>query len=260
MGHIHGRPLHRRGDNLPVSHFQFPGIASVRCLFTGRGQAGGLAGNISFKADAASAREARAEILAAAAPLGLTAVAECRQVHGVKILREPQAGDFTGGYLPLEDADGMMTAGEGVGLLIKTADCQPILLCDAAGEHIMALHCGWRGNRQHFPTLAISSFCACYGLRPEEIYAVRGPSLGFAQFENFAAEWDASFAPWYDEGRHTMDLWQLTAAQLAEAGVPRRHIYSLDICTWANADACFSWRRHRDSGRQGALIWITPRP
>lgn len=230
----------------------------MHCLFTGRGQASPLDGNVSFNADAASARASRRELLAAAEPSGLRAMAECRQVHGINILTEPATGpvNFPGACAPLEEADGMQTALRQTGLLIKTADCQPILLCNAAGTRIMALHCGWRGNRQNFPALAVRQFCQTYNLSPSEICAVRGPSLGFAQFTDFAAEWDDSFRPWHNEKNQTMDLWQLTAAQLEQAGVPRRHIYSIDLCTYANANCFFSWRRNKDEGRQGAIIWM----
>lgn len=236
-----------------LNFFQFPKFLRICCLFTGRG-ASGMDGNFSFNADADSARASRKLILDSFGPYGLRNMTECRQVHGTEIIAEPEAAETLAEAMSCEMADAMLTSRPGLGLLIKTADCQPLLLTD--GQRAMAAHVGWRGNLKNFPSKAAAFFCSYYNVPPQELWAVRGPSLGNAEFTNAAQEWGPGFMKWHDPATRRMDLWQMTRAQLEDAGVPAAHIYSMDIDTWANANSYFSWRRHKTPGRQAAIIWI----
>ncbi len=213
--------------------------------------------------------------------LGVGTWCELRQVHGDRLIFDPcsippegAVSEKTKAALPpqghtgiagsearaatMPEADGSATDIPGRVLVIKTADCQPILLAHKEGQHIAALHVGWRGNRIGFIETAVTRFCDQYGLRPAEIMAVRGPSLGpaMAEFTNFATEWGADWTPWYDTARQTMDLWQLTRHQLQCAGLPASHIFGLDLCTHSLPERFFSYRRNRRCGRQAALVWI----
>lgn len=241
-----------------VIQFQFPGIPNARCVFTGR-EGAGYGGNISFEAgdNPQDVRLRRQRIFSGFADQGLSAWRECRQVHGDAIIVDPDPSDPLALPGNLVEADGMMTETPGLGLMIKTADCQPVLFADAAGRHIMAIHAGWRGNRINFPASAVARFCGRYNLKPEEVYAVRGPSLGpsAAEFTNFESEWGEEFRQWLHGGK--MDLWALTRRQLEEAGIPGSQIYGIDICAWLNCDSWFSHRRDNRTGRQAAIIWIS---
>lgn len=242
--------------------FSFPGVPQVHCAFQMRPL---VHGDVPTADTAALAREDATQALMASRrmlwhalrPQGLTAWAELVQVHGDSLVFEPE-------NLPLDTAastegDGMATTRLGLGLCIKTADCQPILLTDTLGTHIAALHVGWRGNRCRFPLTAVERFCEHYHLSPADILAVRGPSLGprRAEFVHFAQEWGPAWLPWFDTASHTMDLWSLTHDQLQQAGLLPRHIYGLDWCTAENTDLFFSWRQEKTPYRQANLIWIS---
>lgn len=230
--------------------FSFPGLPHVHCAF---GQKG--AGNISLLAgdDAIAAREG---LLRDLAPLGLEDFAEIRQVHGCEIVKIDEGSGLAPDPSSLREADGMISEAPGIGLMIKTADCQPILLAHKSGRQIMALHAGWRGNRADFPQIAVERFCAAYGLSPKDLLAARGPSLGpaRAQFVNYEKEWPEKFRSFLDDNL-CMDLWALTRAQLEAAGIPARQIYGIDICTMENAKQFFSWRGEKSPGRQASLVW-----
>lgn len=242
--------------------FAFPGVPRVRCAFQFRspGAGGGpwAGGNVSFRVgdDAAAVADNRRALLAALRPQGLSAWAELLQVHGDAMVFEPEPVDCAGDVSV--EGDGMATARPGLGLLIKTADCQPILLAHKSGTHIAAIHAGWRGNRCAFPVTAVERFCGRYGLEPRDLVAVRGPSLGpgRAEFVNFATEWGTGYAAWFDAASRTMDLWGLTRHQLARAGLLPRNIYGLDWCTASNHELFFSYRHARRCGRQASLIWM----
>lgn len=237
--------------------FHFPGIDNVRCVFGGRS-----AGNFSLDAPEAkrdpAATLARRRALTEA--LKVRAVAELRQVHGVRTLFEPAPWNTE--KAAVTEGDGMATRREGLALAIKTADCQPVFLAHASGRVVAAAHVGWRGNRQNYPGTIVAELCARYDLDPADLSAVRGPSLGpaAAEFTGFDSEWGENFRPWFDASARTMNLWRLTRDQLVAAGLRPERIYSLDLCTASLTGAFFSYRADRNCGRQMSLIWIDKRP
>jgi YfiH family protein len=240
--------------------FRFPGVPDVECAFqmrTGGASSGPYAqGNVSLMVGDAP-EDVAANRAALARELGLEAVAELRQAHGVRMLFEPPAEALLrADALPSVEGDGLAASRPGLGLLIKTADCQPLFFAHESGRAVAALHVGWRGNRADFPAGGLRAFCARYGCAPDEVLAVRGPSLGPAatEFVHFASEWGDAYAPWFDAQRRTMDLWRLTRNQLEEAGMAPERIFSVDLCT-ASLPQFFSYRRDKLTGRQANLIW-----
>jgi len=236
--------------------FAFPGIPGVRCAFQIRTDPDQFADTISL-AGAPDRQRAIANRGDLARLCGLEKLAELHQVHGVTTVFNP--GPLSPRQEPEQEGDGFATDRTGVGLLIKTADCQPVLLAHKAGRHIAALHVGWRGNRQDYPYRAVLEICGRYGLEPGDFHAVRGPSLGpaAAEFTGFASEWGDGYSPWFNADSSTMDLWRLTRDQLIRAGLAPDHIYGLDMCTWSLEKTFFSYRRLRLCGRQGSVIWRT---
>ncbi len=238
--------------------FKFPHIKNVSCAFQTRGQIiendAYSSGNISFEVgdDEQRVLENRRLITET---FNIKSFAEAKQVHGIKTIFNAPKADYT--KKSIEEADGLTTIEKEHALLIKTADCQPILMCDSKGEHLLAIHSGWRGNRQNYPLIAVQEFCKFYKLEPKNLHAVRGPSLSpaIAEFINYNKEWGKEFNTWYNEKNKTVDLWQLTKDQLIEAGLEKENIYSIDLCTYSNNDMFFSYRQVHKSGRQGSFIW-----
>ena len=245
-----------------VLPFFFPGVPNVGCLFQMRAEERSPAvspaldgGTISFCGGIAAetVRENRAALLART---GAASFAEVHQVHGDKMLFEPEPAALE--QAPLRKADGLATSAKGMALMIKTADCQPVLIAHKSGRYVAALHVGWRGDRQLFPLTGVRRFCGHYNIRPEDCLAVRGPSLGpaKAQFVHYAAEWGGFFYKYLDTAATTMDLWSMTKDQLHAAGILRRNIFSLDLCTASMPEQFFSYRHDHGTGRQASLIWI----
>ncbi len=239
--------------------FEFPGLPQVGCAFTSR--IGGIsepphhAANISF--DVEDEPEAvAANRLALQKRLGFSSWNDCCQVHGdiMNFDPEPGAADQKASC----EGDGLTTARPGQALVIKTADCQPLLLAHESGKYVAGLHVGWRGNKIDFPGTGVRAFCDHYGLRPSEIFAVRGPSLGpdNSQFVNFMTEFGPKFRAYHDEGNRTVDLWRLTRDQLLGAGLVRERIFGMNLCTMDMAETFYSYRRDRKTGRQAGIIWI----
>lgn len=250
--------------DLQVIPFVFPGLERIRCAFQTRLKAGCRPGEQQSPYDwgtVVHAPEIAQDAVLAnrkqlQEQLGFDWWQECRQVHGDAMVFDPEPADCEQGAS--READGLATARPGQALVIKTADCQPLLVAHESQEYVAALHVGWRGNRMDFVQSGVRRFCEHYGVPPQECYAVRGPSLGpgASEFVNFALEWGQGFEAYYDADRQTVDLWRLTREQLRAAGVLAERIFGVDLCTYSLPGHFFSYRRAKRSGRQASCIWI----
>lgn len=240
-------------DNLLF--FQFSGIKNVHCLFHGKNlKTSQSLGSIAFN------RGEDNEIICQNRKylfekLGMP-VLEVHQIHS-NILHFNPHNTLYNEIASLE-GDGIATNFAKHALMIKTADCQPVLFAHKKGQHIMALHVGWRGNRNDFILQAVAEFCEYYKLAAKDLLAVRGPSLGprEAEFTNFSAEWGDTYKTWYTIQEQTLDLWALTRHQLKQAGLLPENIYGLDFCTKTMHTQYFSHRENNQTGRQASLIWF----
>ncbi|WP_027186111.1 polyphenol oxidase family protein [Desulfovibrio inopinatus] len=248
-------------EYIQIINFAFPFLGNINVAFGTRrgGQStesyGGA--NVSFDVND-SADHVAANREAIRQQLGFERWCGLRQVHGDDMIFEPEGRptdepeSFT--------ADGQATSLSGCALAIKTADCQPIMLAHTSGQYIAALHVGWRGNVLRFPITAVEKFCEHYCIKPADLMAVRGPSLGpgAAEFKNFEREFGSDFIDYFNSKKKTVDLWRLTEDQLVAAGLKRNNIFRLDLCTYSLPDLFFSYRQAKESGRQVSLIWIAP--
>ncbi len=234
--------------------FKFPHI-DVYCVFTTRigGVSPGcyLSLNLSFEVGDAKENvlKNREKICD---KLKIKYLVDVKQVHGSNIVQVSEPLD------KLEEADAMTTWLPEVGLLIKTADCQPILVAHKSGKYIGAFHVGWRANKEGYIKKWIDIFCKTYSVRPDELMAVRGPSLcpEHSEFVNYVNEWENKYKEFYNASTKTVDLWALTYYQFLVSGLLKENIFHIDLCTFCNSDMFFSYRREKICGRQGGIIWI----
>ncbi|MBF0452122.1 MAG: peptidoglycan editing factor PgeF [Candidatus Magnetomorum sp.] len=154
--------------------------------------------------------------------------------------------------------DALMTCHADILLLIKTADCQPVLLLDPENFIVSAIHSGWRGSVQNIIGATVEKMSEL-GSNPEKILAGIGPSLGpcCAEFINFQQElpeymWSFSSKPNY------FDFWAISSKQLRDAGIQPHHIEIMTICTRCRPDLFFSYRNNKLSGRFASVIGLRP--
>lgn len=106
------------------------------------------------------------------------------QVHGVNIeycdgLRgEP----FLYGKV-FPETDGLITDRPDVALLIKYADCTPIVLFDPIKKVQAVLHSGWRGTVQEIGAHALEKMTTEFQCRREDLVVYLGPSIDQANYE-----------------------------------------------------------------------------
>lgn len=233
-------------------YFQFPDMDNISCAFTLSKKKDGECANLSKKTpeDTQSILE-KQKLLQD--ELGFEQWLELKQTHGPDMVFYPR--DFPNSEAPPK-ADAVATQSLSKGLIIKVADCQPVLLAHKSGKYIAGLHVGWRANRANYLEAWIKGFCNQYRISPSEIMAVRGPSLGpqKSEFRNFNQEWGEGFREYFDLANSTLNLWKLTREQLQNSGIPREQIFELDLCTFTLREIFFSYRRDWTPYRQIGLI------
>lgn len=180
-----------------------------------------------------------------------------KQVHGIQCCDAAACSNAKGSQTP--EADAAYSHKPGVVCAVLTADCLPILLCDAAGTVVAAAHAGWRG----LAAGVIESTVAAMGVPGEALLAWLGPAIGPRHFEVggevrdvFSAH-DPQAARAFvarPDGKWLCDIYLLARQRLADLGVCR--ITSADFCTVRDTQQFFSYRRDGATGRMASLIWL----
>ena len=242
-----------------LSCYQSPLLAAFRELthgfFTRRGGVSlGAYDSLNLSFNVGDRREAVAENRRRAREaLGLRALASASQKHGrreVLVAGEPRPRPDG----ELEAADILLTSQPGVGLLIKQADCQAVVIYDPGRRVVANIHCGWRGQVQNVLGTAVARLKEQFGCQPADLYAAISPSLGpcCAEFRHFRREFPPEFLP-YQIKPYYFDLWRLSLDQLQAAGLKESRLDLAGLCTRCEARQFFSYRRERVSGRQGTV-------
>jgi polyphenol oxidase len=177
-----------------------------------------------------------------------------RQVHGACVLDASEVSDRT------DPADALVTASAGDGILIRTADCVPILLACRSTGQVAAVHAGWRGLVGGIIEQTLRRLDAL-GARPEHLCAAIGPSIGVDAYE-VGEEVAAAFVARdlgdvirRDRPKPHLDCHGAAHRILRRLGVPEESIDGEPLCTFARPDDFFSARRDGAiSGRLAAAI------
>ena len=178
------------------------------------------------------------------------------QVHGTSVV--DAARTCTGDQPP--QADASFSRDSGVGCVVMTADCLPVLFCDDSGSVVAAAHAGWRGLLAGVLETTIMTM----GISGENIMAYLGPAIGPEAFEvgdevrsAFVAKNEKTalaFKP-SPAGKWLADIYLLARQRLSGQGVDR--VFGGDFCTVNEVERFFSYRRDGQTGRLASLIWIS---
>jgi YfiH family protein len=221
-------------------------IASIRVYF-GRGPR-----------EVQATPEKRAAALLTSLGSEMRALRWCRQVHGTLLasLSDRHEARMADGAC-VGSCDGLITAEIGLGLLVWTADCVPVILC--GGGVVAAVHCGWRGCAAGMVPTAVRRFDLEYGVPPSKLVVLLGPAIGPCHYPVGAEVVEALAAGgvpadhWLHDER--VDLRAFIIAQLVASGVDKSRIDPVGGCT-ACDDSLASYRRDGESaGRQWSLVY-----
>ena len=210
--------------------------------------------------DDLAAVEANHERLCQALGIARSAIATARQVHGNRVAL---VGPEDRGRI-IQATDALLTDVPGVALMLRFADCVPLLFYDPAHHAIGLAHAGWRGTVEGLARNTALAMAEAFGSRPQDLVVGLGPSIGpccYAVGEEVARAVRASLPGGdrllrsWDDGTLHFDLWAANRWGLAELGIGRIEVAGL--CTACRVDEFFSHRAERGrTGRFGVVIGI----
>ena len=175
------------------------------------------------------------------------------QVHGTHIVDADVPGE---GGPPT--ADGAVTRTRNRVLAVMTADCLPVVLASADGKALAIAHAGWRGLAAGVLDAALEAL----GAEPRDVVAWIGPGIGPRHYEvdtrvrtAFDSFPGGERAFTHTEGLHWLcNLAHLARSGLEAAGVGR--VRQSGLCTYADRERFFSYRRDGQTGRMATLAWL----
>lgn len=159
-------------------------------------------------------------------------------------------------------ADAAITRSLNHPLVILTADCLPITLCNQAGTEIAAVHAGWRGLYNGIIENTVQKMHS----NPTELMAWIGPAICQNCYE-VGTEVYTSFTSKYSDAEQAFkpveNKWMANLALIAELVLKSlgiKAVYQSNLCTFELKNEFFSYRRMSQTGRIGTLIWFNDRP
>lgn len=161
----------------------------------------------------------------------------------------------------LQGIDGLITNHVGIPLMLRFADCVPILLYDPVHQAIGIAHAGWRGTVAKVLTNTVNAMGGAFETEPKDLVACIGPSIGPCCYEIGPDVQDKVRQAYPDNygsllaenGSTHLNLWEANASQLRALGVVQIEIGG--VCTADHTDDFYSWRRENAmTGRFAALM------
>jgi YfiH family protein len=221
------------------------------------------------RSDLDSVADLRSNMAALRTAVGVSQIVSVHQVHGSDVLNVDQTflnswgpdawlGDALPGQNPLVQADALVTTLPGVALLIRVADCVPVVFRDPDAGVIGAAHAGRVGLLSGVLESTVAAMTDL-GANPSDMTAWIGPHICGSCYEVPQEMFDQVCAEYPELGATTswgtpaLDLGAGVRRRLADSGIKT---ISAESCTYTDPNL-FSHRGDGAlTGRQAGLVWL----
>lgn len=181
------------------------------------------------------------------------------QVHGNTMLYSAKPRPPEQKHQP---ADGIFTDNPNVTLVMRFADCVPLVFYDVIRHVVGLVHAGWQGTLIQVAADGVRFCQDKFGSRPGDLLVGIGPSICgqcYQVREDIRHQYLLRFGPdannFFTENDNGLylDLWSANVYTLQKAGV--HHIEESHICTAEHLDEWYSYRKEKGiTGRFGVVI------
>ena len=168
-----------------------------------------------------------------------------RQVHGDKVHRclKGEHGQVK------QNADALVTQNKNQILVIKTADCVPILLYEPRKKVVAAIHAGRKSLIKRIISKTINEMIKNYRISPKYLKAFIGPHIRKDDYDLKAKilkklnklSWNKYLSE--RNGKTYFDLTAAATDELENGGVLENNIRDCKICTFCDYKRYYSARR-----------------
>jgi YfiH family protein len=187
-----------------------------------------------------------------------TQLFQVKQIHSSKVVVAEKYADV------LHEGDAITTDQRGLLLLMRFADCVPILFYDPEHPAIAIAHAGWMGTLSGVVSEVVRVMEAQFGTAPDKLQVGIGPSIGPDHYqigEDVIMKTKLAFPDEYHQilnqepNRVTLDLWKANQIQLMKMGVMQIEI--AELCTGCDLGLWYSHRAEKGkTGRFAAAIGL----
>lgn len=156
------------------------------------------------------------------------------QVHGCQVAYADGSNgdDFVVGKV-FDETDGLLTDTKEVILMVKFADCTPLILFDPVNGVQASVHSGWRGTAQRISVEALRLMQEKFESNLEDILVYVGPSIDqdnyevgsevYEAFKDFPQR-DQFFKAGKQPDKYYLSMTDANLAILEEAGIQKKNI------------------------------------
>lgn len=207
--------------------------------------------------------------VAAAGGVGPDRIVRLTQVHGAAVHVHVRGARIAPARPP---ADAVTTDDPDVALAVQVADCVPVLIADAEGRAVAAVHAGWRGTAAGAVTAAVEALRGEFGVNSDRLIAAIGPAIGPCCYRV-----GRDVIDWLGQAGHdrrtveswvvragagqSLDLWSANRDQLLASGLTPDRVHIAGVCTACHPGLFHSYRRDgRRAGRMAGVIRLVQGP
>lgn len=159
--------------------------------------------------------------------------------------------------------DAIITDKNNTAIGVFTADCVPVLIYSKDKGIIAAVHSGWKGTFLQIVYKTLVEIINRYSAKEDDIKVYIGPHNKGCCYEFGKQEADLFYKvnmykniSFYENGN--LNLQRCITEQIIHAGIPKKNIIDLDICTFCNDKyELFSYRKQKmNYGRMFSFIYM----
>ena len=187
---------------------------------------------------------------------------EGKQVHNkrILILNSENTKMWYGVNIP--GVDGFVTDQKDVGVLLKVADCVPLIMYDPVHNVIGSYHVGWQGAVANIHTLGLQTLGTAYQTNPEDVLCWFGPNAKKCHYisaDKPAQLDDDAWKPYITqvESGWQVDLNGFLSDSLVKSGVKKKNIIIDPQCTVESPDLFSHIRSKNNSEPEGRILVLS---
>lgn len=165
-------------------------------------------------------------------------------------------------YTKTQIGDALITKEKNMPIIIKVADCIPILLYDKENKIIALIHSGWKGTLEYITNKTIKIMQDKYNSKPQNINVYIYPSIRQCHFEIEEDVYKLFKDKIKNIDKYTIkkdikyyiNLQSIIIDNLKELGI--NNIIDTNICTYCNHNKYYSYRYNHTDKRNILLAMI----
>jgi YfiH family protein len=163
-------------------------------------------------------------------------VIEGKQIHSDRILLLNAENTKMWVGMNIPGVDGFVTNQAEAGLLLKLADCVPVVVYDPTHHALGLFHAGWKGAVKNIHLKGLTMMQTAYQTNPSEVLVWLGPSAQKCCFTSAETPQQLEDSTWTQfiepkDSGYAIDIPGYLAASFKLAGIKSKHLIQDSRCT-----------------------------